>query len=340
MTSQTTVAEQVFDTLRALLTEQGSELIAHPEVAEQLAIQVRAVFDDVTAEITGGVPPGRAPLDVGTDRARRGIHPAESLRASTALFDVMLPALTDLLAADGHDPLRISRVLHKAIMTRVAQASLSYVNFLMEKLQASREEERLRISRELHDRVLHEMGLAVHRLDLYRFYADRDPAQARAKVDAGIECVDEAARSVRLLSAELRRSARTEGLERMLRNYLAVNAPPSVQVDVSTSGDLSLLPPDAPEELYLIVREAARNALRHASPTRLEIRIDVSQAEAHAVVSDDGCGFDPGDPEIAHGGLPSMHERAQLLRGSLRLTSSPGAGTRVEVRLPFARVTL
>ena len=342
-------AREVVEAFRQSLHQQGSDLVSGPDVLAQLAVQDQAVLDDVAARAVSGDPPtlelaGESRLftvDIGADRALRGIHPVQSLRAATTLFEVMLPVLTrDLPSTDSAGALRLGRALHEAIMSRVALASLSYVSVLMEKLQASRQEERTRIARELHDRVLHEMGLTLHRLDLYRHYADRDPEQSRAKVDAAIESLDEALRTVRNLSAELRRSVGEYGLERTLRAYLAANVPTSVQFSITTTGDVKVLPPDVLEELYLIMREAARNALRHADPRRLDLAIDVADHDVTATVVDDGCGFDTGDPERARGGLPSMYERALLLHGALTLTSAPGHGTRVEVRIPFSEAGL
>jgi signal transduction histidine kinase len=337
-------ARQIVEDFQESLRQQGSDLVTRPEAVAQLAVQVQSVLDDVTATVDSDEPLAMEPvgesrlfnIDIGADRARRGIHPVQSLRAATTLFEVMLPVLTrDLAPTDSAAALRVSRALHHAIMARVALASLSYVAFLMEKLQASRQEERTRIARELHDRVLHEMGLTLHRMDLHRHYADKDPAQARAKIDAAIESLDDASRTVRHLSAELRRSVGEDGLERTLRTYLEANAPPSVQVRLATTGDAKALPPDITEELYLIMREAARNALRHAEPTLLEVTLEVGDTSVYACVTDDGRGFDAGDLSRAGGGLPSMYERALLLRGLLEVTSTPGGGTRVEVRVPL-----
>ena len=56
-------------------------------------------------------------------------------------------------------------------------------------------------------------------------------------------------------------------------------------------------------------------------------------------MEDDGEGFDPeavGKAIPSWGvGLRSMAERAQMLGGELRVASRPGAGTRVEVRIPL-----
>ena len=50
-------------------------------------------------------------------------------------------------------------------------------------------------------------------------------------------------------------------------------------------------------------------------------------------VQDDGRGFQHGR---AHGlGLIGMHERAESLGGSVKITSGPGKGTLIEVALPL-----
>jgi signal transduction histidine kinase len=55
------------------------------------------------------------------------------------------------------------------------------------------------------------------------------------------------------------------------------------------------------------------------------------------VVSDDGTGFDPSDPQIrTHRlGVTSMEERAEELGGTLSIDSAPGQGTRVQVEVPL-----
>jgi len=55
-------------------------------------------------------------------------------------------------------------------------------------------------------------------------------------------------------------------------------------------------------------------------------------------VEDDGCGFDPEllPQRLAEGhiGLRSQRERVENVGGRLEIRSSPGRGTRVEIRLP------
>ncbi|MGI5213952.1 sensor histidine kinase [Plantactinospora sp. CA-290183] len=90
----------------------------------------------------------------------------------------------------------------------------------------------------------------------------------------------------------------------------------------------------------LITAGASRN-LRHAEPSRITIEVEVGETAVRAGVVDDGRGFEPDSLAVSQGGgLPSMRERAELLRGRLDLDSRPGAGTRVRVLVPLGEERL
>jgi signal transduction histidine kinase len=322
----------------ATLRGVDSPLLA-PELEAGLVAQVNAIVDDVVARLSPSALVDDSSqllaLEIGTSRAHRGIHPAESLRAATALFEIMLPVLVRRHAdGDAMATMRISRILHESIMERVGMASLSYVTLLLDKLQASRREERVRIARELHDRVLHSMGLTLQQLDLFRHLA-RTGEPPLAKIDAAIDRLGEAVRSVQQLTAEMRRSVGNGGLEAALGSYVRENVPEDVRVGLTFQGEAKSLPADIAEELYLILREAVRNAVRHAHPAAVTVHIDVDTAAVRAMVRDDGTGFDATDDARLGGGVPSMRERALLLNGRLDLASSPDGGTTVTVVVPL-----
>jgi signal transduction histidine kinase len=203
-------------------------------------------------------------------------------------------------------------------------------------VHASRLEERHRIARELHDRVDHGMGLALQHLDLFRHYMNTDPIRAEVKLNSAISSLTESIQTVQDMSAELRRSVGDTGTESALRAYLQAHVPPGVLATLDVTGDAKTLPPNVSEELYLILREAIRNALRHARPATIRVTIAISDTAVTATVMDDGRGFAPenraGTPS---GGLPSMTERTELLRGHIAIDSKPGAGTTVRVEVPL-----
>ena len=66
------------------------------------------------------------------------------------------------------------------------------------------------------------------------------------------------------------------------------------------------------------------------------MRVELTEGEIVLEVRDDGKGFDVTAPRRPGSlGLMGLHERAELLQGTVTLTSSPGAGTRVEIRMPL-----
>jgi signal transduction histidine kinase len=202
------------------------------------------------------------------------------------------------------------------------------------RLRRAHSRERRRVARELHDQVAHSLAVALNSLELHESYLEKDPRRARQQLDNATRSVRRALERVRALSTDLRSREVDDGLERALADYLHMMAPPTVTWAVKMSGDDSALPAELRDELYLILREAARNSLIHSSARHLEVVVDIGADAVHATVSDDGRGFDPPERPSA-GGLASMWERAQLLGGCVTLASRPGAGTAVQVHVPL-----
>jgi two-component system nitrate/nitrite sensor histidine kinase NarX len=89
-------------------------------------------------------------------------------------------------------------------------------------------------------------------------------------------------------------------------------------------------------QIQQIIREALTNIRRHAEANRVEVRVACSDGEAHFVVADDGCGFDPHNVDTpAHLGLAIMRRRAASCGGRLVVESAPGAGTRIIALFPL-----
>jgi signal transduction histidine kinase len=88
--------------------------------------------------------------------------------------------------------------------------------------------------------------------------------------------------------------------------------------------------------LLRILHEALNNAVRHGSAQRILVRLGKDANGPSLRIVDDGSGFDvPTALSAGRGlGLTSMQERAGLLGGTLKILSTPGAGTVVEVGLP------
>jgi len=90
--------------------------------------------------------------------------------------------------------------------------------------------------------------------------------------------------------------------------------------------------------LFLIVREAVNNAVKHAQATVVRLRVAIRGDSMTISVEDDGQGFDPTQPadDGRHSGLANIRRRADDIGGMLTITSRPGGGTRVEITAPLA----
>ena len=102
--------------------------------------------------------------------------------------------------------------------------------------------------------------------------------------------------------------------------------------------------PDLPKHqawsLLRFVQQAVQNAIQHAGPTAIAVRLGWETAgdtsSVVASVEDEGVGFDatiPAPP--GHFGLQSLQQRANMCGGRFKLVSSPGQGCRVALTIPI-----
>jgi signal transduction histidine kinase len=331
------IIDEVLSALQWRLADIDSPLLADVLTFQELSEQVRAILLDVLEFPEPGDAGRLLSVAVGTSRARKRIHPVESLRAAGELFDIALPIIAHRRGSNGREILDLSQRLHQSIMNRIVSAALPYVEFLLTKVHACGERERQRISRELHDRVGHGMALAMQHLDMFEYFSGIDSSRAEREFKAGQASLNEAFRTVRHLSTELRRSVGEAGLGAAIESYLRENVTGGIRSSAEFTGDEKLLSPPISEELYLIIREACRNALRHGQPSEIRLTMAITESEVTATVSDNGRGFTVGAPASpSAGGLLSMTERVELLDGILKVESAPGEGATVSVRVPLS----
>jgi signal transduction histidine kinase len=85
--------------------------------------------------------------------------------------------------------------------------------------------------------------------------------------------------------------------------------------------------------LYRVAQEALTNVTRHASPTRVSLRLAYESTATRLIVEDFAAG-PPAIPDETDGyGLTGMRERAELLGGTLS-AGATGHGFRVELAVP------
>jgi len=213
---------------------------------------------------------------------------------------------------------------------------------LSAKLISAQEEERRSIARELHD----EVGQVLTAIKVELAVAQRaieaagGPTHALADVRS---ITDGALHTVRDLSHLLHPALLDDlGLPSAVEWYLrGFGKRHGVRVEVLHDHMEERLTPETEASAYRIIQEALTNVAKHARASVCRVYLQRLLHTVLITIEDDGVGFDPAEIDRADErrglGLLGIRERVSELRGTVRIESASGKGTRLTVELP-ARV--
>jgi len=180
-----------------------------------------------------------------------------------------------------------------------------------------RTEERADVATRVHDSVLQTLALIQRHADEPRRVASlarRQERELRGWLYADQPVGDDTSSLLAALSAV---AADVEELY-------------GVRVEIASAGDAPL-----DNALVLAAREAMANAAKFAGVEEIDVYAEVTDDELAVFVRDRGAGFDPAAiPEGRHGVRESIKGRLERAGGTAVVTSTPGAGTEVELRVP------
>jgi signal transduction histidine kinase len=112
-----------------------------------------------------------------------------------------------------------------------------------------------------------------------------------------------------------------------------------IAIQLSVRGDPKPLPFRISDTLFRIGQEAVANAVSHARPQTIRLRLVYGRSSIKLTVWDDGNGFSP-LVETSGFGIRGMKRRADTIAASFRIRSLPGCGTYVVVRAIMPRSML
>ena len=166
------------------------------------------------------------------------------------------------------------------------------------------------------------------------------PADVRERLQEVRQVLDQIEDQLRGLAHELRPPAlEDQGLVPALQTLAAaVLRRSGLRVTVEAK-EASGLTPKIEAVLYRVVQEALKNSSKHAHARTSEIRLWRAHGFICCSIEDDGTGFD--QSAIASGkirrglGLLGIQERLHVLGGSCEIQSSPGQGTKLNVKIPL-----
>jgi PAS domain S-box-containing protein len=210
---------------------------------------------------------------------------------------------------------------------------------LAERLQWVREEDRKQVARDLHDQI--GQILTAIKLDMTWMtrHLPESAVEVLARLQESILLIGDGVKAVRAICSGLRPGVLDDlGLAAAIewqandfatRNGITcqVSVPP---VDLHLDGDRATA-------TFRIFQECLTNILRHAQAKSVRIALYQQEESILLIVEDDGIGFHESGFSGTLGslGLLGMKERAQFCGGNVEISSSPGNGTTITVRVPL-----
>jgi signal transduction histidine kinase len=217
-------------------------------------------------------------------------------------------------------------ILENARLQAEVRAQLIEVRASRARIVTATDQARMRLERDLHDGAqqrLLAIGIALQLL--------REQPGDPGLLDAAEEELTSALAEMRDLASGIHPAVLTDlglgpaldALTRRLGRNVVLKMP---------EGDVRRLSSPVEAAAYFATTEAVTNALKHASPSRVTVTVEDRGDVLCVAVEDDGDGG--ADPNGS--GLTGVRDRLASVDGSLRLTTAPGAGTRLTMEIPCA----
>lgn len=191
------------------------------------------------------------------------------------------------------------------------------------------EKERERIARELHDDIGSRLG------SLKRFINTKE---RNAELENQIDII---CRDVRTMSHQLAPpSMKVSGLRQLVQQLTEETSKQTGLIIEAQYYDLpEILSGETIHHLFRIVQEGLNNIVKHARATEVDLQFFAHEKELVLTIEDNGRGFDTS--KNASGiGLQNMRVRTESLNGTIEVSSQPGSGTSIMIRVPLPETTI
>ncbi len=219
------------------------------------------------------------------------------------------------------------------------------------KQQESLERERSRIARDLHD----QLGANLTQVALLGEMAEADkdsPGEVEASVRQISETARETTRSLdEIVWAVNPANDTLEGLAnyacKYAQEYLSV-AGLRYRAEVPTQLPAVTIPPEVRHNVFLALKEAVNNVVKHAQASETRIRLRLQARGAGLLpgsfileIEDNGRGLDRPDATTAstRNGLRNMRKRMEDIQGTFSIGPGANGGTLVRLTIPISRLS-
>ena len=195
--------------------------------------------------------------------------------------------------------------------------------------------ERHRLAGEIHDTLAQGFTSIVTLIQAAELALDPGQDVPRRHLDLALATARENLAEARLLVTDLGPAALEQASlgDALQRVTGSTGAEAGIRARAEVSGTARPLPTGTEVMLLRVCQEALANVRKHAAARQVTVRLCYADDTVRLTVTDDGGGFEPG--AVSGGfGLPGMRDRVRQAGGTVEVTSSPGAGTRVCAEVP------
>ena len=207
--------------------------------------------------------------------------------------------------------------------------------------QHTLDRERARIAQDIHDDLgasLTRIGLladlgARHKLDLPAVTRDLDQIAQTAR--ESVVTMDA------IVWALNPRNDTLDNFANYLAQYTREFFQPTqlrTRLDLPPNLPAQLLASETRHELFLLVKEAFNNIVRHAAASEVQLSLACVNGDLRLTIADNGRGLSSSTTGTGRNGLVNLHERIERLGGTLKIESTNGHGVKLDFVLPLARL--
>jgi len=197
----------------------------------------------------------------------------------------------------------------------------------------AQEQERYRIARELHDDLGQGLALVHVKLDELIEESDGSLKPGLADLSNQLSAISTTAREIShgLYPSQLEYFGLATAVKRLCDE---MRRGKNLSINLAMDDLPRELPPAVSLCLYRVAQETLHNIITHSQAKNVQVELRARGGRISLSVADDGVGFDL-DREVAGLGLASMRQRVRSVGGSIKISSVPKLGTRVEAQVPF-----
>jgi signal transduction histidine kinase len=237
-----------------------------------------------------------------------------------------------------------SEIEERKAVEQALRRSEQRLRELSRQILAAQENERKIAAREIHDAVSGNLATIKFALEEKLEHMTESPPSDQMPLEKIVDLVGDTIQETRRICANLRPSMLDDlglltTLEWFCREFEKYYPDIRIErhVDIS-EGDIE--DSSLQSTVYRVLQEAMNNVAKHSGADSVQVSLTRKPQRIELCVTDNGCGFEPARPgshsdSMSGYGLAGMHDRAEICGGSLEISSSPGNGTRLQLRLPL-----